>query len=151
MSQLDEQLDEILNLIPHRPPFLWVDRIISVANNHILTEKDIPYDLNILQGHYPGNPIVPGVLLCEAIFQSGALFLAKNNSLENKIETRFPILTRIGNVKFKKTVFPGETLEIKVTLTESISTVSLMKGVLKVNGKIAVTVEFACAMLRTTP
>ena len=68
---------EISGLIPHRPPFLWVDKIISFADDTIITEKMIPTDLDIFTGHYPGNPIMPGVLLCEAIFQSGALLIGK--------------------------------------------------------------------------
>ncbi len=64
-------------LIPHRAPFLWVDKIISFADDTIVTEKMIPADLDIFSGHYPGNPIMPGVLLCEAIFQSGALLIGK--------------------------------------------------------------------------
>lgn len=71
-------LEEIKKLIPHRPPFLWVDRILSSNETTIETEKDIPKDHEVFQGHYPGNPITPGVLLCEAIFQSGALLMAQN-------------------------------------------------------------------------
>ena len=139
-------LEEIKTLIPHRPPFLWVDRIISSNETAIETEKHIPKDHEVFQGHYPGNPITPGVLLCEAIFQSGALLMAKNS--EAHTTGLVPVLTRITNAKFKRSVFPGDTTHIKVSLVEIVSSVSFLKGTLKVNGKTAVQVEFACAMTK---
>lgn len=141
-------LEEIKRLIPHRPPFLWVDRIIACSETTIETEKDIPMDHEVFQGHYPGNPITPGVLLCEAIFQSGALLMAQN--AEAHSSALVPVLTRITNAKFKRTVFPGDTLQIKVNLRETVASVSFLKGTLKVNGKTAVQVEFACAMSTPT-
>jgi len=141
-------LEEIKKRIPHRPPFLWVDRILSSSETTIETEKDIPKDHEVFQGHYPGNPITPGVLLCEAIFQSGALLMAQNTTTQST--DLVPVLTRITNAKFKRSVFPGDTTHIKVKLLEVIASVSFLKGTLKVNGKTAVQVEFACAMTKST-
>lgn len=138
------QLDEIKRLIPHRPPFLWVDRITSLENEAIETEKTFAKDLELFKGHYPDNPITPGVLLCEAIFQSGAILMAQNLQ---KTETKdVPVLTRIQGAKFKRGVLPGDTVTIKVVIKEVISNVSILKGTLRVGGKIAVQVEFSCAM-----
>lgn len=138
---------EILNRIPHRPPFLWVDTITEVTDDKIVTQKTVPENLDVFQGHYPDNPILPGVLLCEAIFQSGALLMSfllekQNNSSGGTI----PVLTRIGGAKFKRPVGPGDTLAITVIHKETLSSVSFMKGTLKVNGKVAVQVEFSCAL-----
>jgi 3-hydroxyacyl-[acyl-carrier-protein] dehydratase len=144
-----QQMEEILQAIPHRPPFLWVDRIISCEEDSIVTEKDIPSGLDILQGHYPGNPIMPGVILCEAIFQSGALLMAKKNIRSNANIRQIPVLTKIAMARFKKQVFPGDTVQIKVVLTEMMSTACFFHGILKVSGKIAVTVDFVCAMVQT--
>ena len=141
-------MEEIEKLIPHRPPFLWVDRIISCTESVIETEKDIPTDHEVFNGHYPGNPITPGVLLCEAIFQSGALLMAKRS--DNQSTDLVPVLTRITNAKFKRGVFPGDSTQIKVTLIEVMSNVSFLKGTLKVKGKTAVQVEFACSMSQAT-
>lgn len=146
-----QPLKEILALIPHRPPFLWVDRIISSSENWIITEKDIAHDLDILHGHYPGNPIMPGVILCEAIFQSGALLMAKRNLHLPKEESQFPVLTRIGGVKFKRPVYPGNTVQIKVVLTETIANACFLKGTLKVVEKVAVAVDFVCALVKSPP
>ena len=85
-----DSFEEISSLIPHRAPFLWVDKIISFAGDTIVTEKTIPADLDIFSGHYPGNPIMPGVLLCEAIFQSGALLIGKMQQFQDDDHT--PIL-----------------------------------------------------------
>lgn len=141
-------LEEIKRLIPHRPPFLWVDRILTCSETTIETEKHIPNDHEVFQGHYPGNPITPGVLLCEAIFQSGALLMAQNSATQST--DHVPVLTRIINAKFKRSVFPGDTTQIKVNLLEVVASVSFLKGTLKINGKTAVQVEFACAMTKPT-
>lgn len=147
-----KSLAEISELIPHRAPFLWVDKIISFAGAKIVTEKKIPTDLDIFKGHYPGNPIMPGVLLCEAIFQSGALLMGKIK-LSQKVKPTeagsLPVLTRINGAKFKRNVIPGDTVQIQVQLLESLSTVSFFKGKMTVNGKTAVQVDFACAMVST--
>lgn len=142
-----EQGKEIEALIPHRPPFLWVDRIISFSDDCIHTEKYFSPDLDCFRGHYPGNPIMPGVLLCEAIFQSGALLMSKRNPSIEQGTSQVPILTRISSAKFKKPVLPGDTAQIRVTLNETISTACFFQGTLKVDNKVAVLVDFVCAMV----
>jgi len=137
---------EILSRIPHRPPFLWVDRIVERDGSSIVTEKIIPADLEIFTGHYPGQPIMPGVLLCEAIFQTGALlmsYLLEDNSTKRD---EIPVLTRIENAKFKRMVSPGDTVQIRVTIKETLGSVSFMKGTLRVDGKTAVQVKFGVAL-----
>lgn len=137
---------EILDRIPHRDPFLWVDSIVERHEDSIITRKYIPEDLNIFQGHYPNHPIMPGVLLCEAIFQSGALlmsFLLESGSLQSP--GGLPVLTRIEGAKFKRAVSPGDTVEIQVKLKEVMSSVSFLRGTLRVNGKVAVQADFSCA------
>ena len=143
-------LEEIQKLIPHRPPFLWVDRIISCENGSIFTEKTIPKDLGIFKGHYPNNPLMPGVLLCEAVFQSGALLMAKTDFSNITQSGTVPVLTRIGNAKFKRTVLPGDTLQITVEIKEIISNVCFLKGSIRVDQKVAIKVEFACSFISNT-
>ena len=145
------QLEEILSLLPHRPPFLWVDRILDCADDWIITEKDISPDLDLFCGHYPGNPIMPGVLLCEAIFQSGALLMAKRKPGRSEQGFDIPVLTRIGTAKFKRSVYPGDSVQIKVTLSEILANACFFQGVLRVQGKLAVSVDFACAMVSSPP
>ena len=135
----------ILALIPHRPPFLWVDTIISLSETLIETRTTFAEDLEVFQGHYPGNPLLPGVLLCEAVYQSGALLLA--GSFEEQNDTRIPVLTRITDTRFKRRVLPGETVDIEVTLTESISSVSVLRGKARVGQELALKTEFYCALI----
>ena len=134
----------ILSLIPHRPPFLWVDQIISQSETTIRTQKTFPDDLDVFRGHYPGNPLLPGVLLCEAIFQSGALLLAGSSSDEG---SKIPVLTRISDTRFKRRVLPGETVNIEVSLIDTVSSVCVLRGKAKVGDQLAVKTEFCCALI----
>jgi len=133
-------------LIPHRPPFLFVDQIIDITKIKITTEKRVKSNEPFFKGHYPGNPIMPGVLVCEAIFQSGAVLVSSTykNSGTSAIDSKgVPVLTRIKDVKFKNIVRPNDLLQIQVELAERIGGAFFMKGVAMVDGKVAVRVEFA--------
>lgn len=138
---------EIYRRIPHRPPFLWVDRITGQSADTIETEKDIAVDLDIFAGHYPHHPIMPGVLLCEAVFQSGALLIANLVTNDDASTGQVPVLTRIISARFKREVKPGDTISIQVQLKERVGSAWFMKGRVQVAGKTAVQVEFACAMV----
>lgn len=139
--------EDILNRIPHRPPFLWVNEIIERDDDSIVTGACYPADLAVFQGHYPGQPLMPGVLLCEAIFQTGALlmsYLLENGRLSGA--SGVPVLTRIEGAKFKRMIRPGDTVQITVKLRETIGPASYMKGTLRVGDKVAVQVDFCCAL-----
>ncbi|OEU47973.1 MAG: beta-hydroxyacyl-ACP dehydratase [Desulfobulbaceae bacterium S5133MH15] len=141
---------QITDLIPHRSPFLWVDRITSFEDEgSITTEKLINADLDLFKGHYPDNPIMPGVLLCEIIFQTGALLIAKMVLADNGLQKNVPVITRIERAKFKRPVHPGDTAVVKVVLKEIISAVYFLKGTLRVGGKTAVQVGFSCALIKS--
>lgn len=144
---------DIYAAIPHRPPFLWVDSVIAYDAETIVAEKFIAPDLDIFQGHYPGYPIMPGVLLCEAVFQTGALFIAKLlQGSENTDEEvpKAPVLTRIKSAKFKREVKPGDTIRMQVTLDENLGNAWFFKGKVLVDGKTAVKVDFGCALTEIT-
>ncbi len=137
--------DFITARIPHRPPFLWLDRVLELTDSTIRAETTVSADLDIFQGHYPEYPIMPGVLLCEAVFQAGALLIAE--SLRGKQELNgVPVLTRILGAKFKREVRPGDTIEIAASLKEQVGPAWFLKGSVQVHGKTAVQVEFACAL-----
>jgi 3-hydroxyacyl-[acyl-carrier-protein] dehydratase len=140
---------EVYEAIPHRPPFLWVDSVISYDSRTIITEKFISPDLDVFKGHYPGYPLMPGVLLCEAVFQTGALFMAKTlRDSEDSAEStpKTPVLTRINGAKFKREVKPGDIIRIHVTLDENIGNAWFFKGKVLVRDKTAVKVTFGCAL-----
>ncbi|MBM9511446.1 3-hydroxyacyl-ACP dehydratase FabZ [Desulfogranum marinum] len=137
--------------IPHRPPFLWLDEITEINEEGIRAKKTISANLDIFQGHYPDYPIMPGVLLCEAVFQAGAVYISElMHKQQKKSDSEqvggIPVLTRILNARFKREVGPGDTIEIAAHLTERIGSAWFLKGNVRVRGQIAVQVEFACAL-----
>lgn len=141
----------ILERIPHRPPFLWVDRVREISEDRILAEKQVPEDLDIFRGHYPNYPILPGVLICEALFQAGALLISemmsrKDGGEEGAIPAGVPVLTRIHEAKFKRGAYPGDNLALEVTFKEEMGNAWFMKGTARISGKTAVKVEFACTL-----
>jgi len=139
---------QITSLIPHRPPFLWVDKILEATKDSIVAEKRIPENLEVFKGHYPGHPLLPGVLLCEAIFQTGALLIASVLEKSEKTDSnKIPVLTKIIGARFKRQVQPGDTIQMTVKLIETISSVCIFKGTAHVNGKVAVKTEFSCALV----
>ena len=117
---LSADLEKIYGLIPHRPPFLWVDRIVESGDGVIRAEKIIPPDLELFRGHYPGHPVVPGVLLCEAVFQAGALMIANQLAKDGEKIAGLPVLTRITGARFKREVRPGDTIGIEARLREQV-------------------------------
>jgi 3-hydroxyacyl-[acyl-carrier-protein] dehydratase len=136
---------DILAMIPHRPPFLWVDRIVSLDDETIVAEKDLSADLELYRGHYPDYPITPGVILCEAVFQAGALLISHLLKEEGREASGVPVLTRIYGAKFKRQVPPASTIILEARLVERVGPAWIMKGKVKIAGKTAVSVEFGCA------
>jgi 3-hydroxyacyl-[acyl-carrier-protein] dehydratase len=138
--------EDFLTLIPHRPPFLFVDKVVSISKNDITTEKKVLSGEPFFAGHYPGNPIMPGVLICEAIFQSGAILVSQilKNSRPSLISSGgSPLLARIKDVKFKNVVRPNNLLEIHVKLVEKLGEAYFMIGTASVEKKVAAKAEFS--------
>jgi 3-hydroxyacyl-[acyl-carrier-protein] dehydratase len=134
-------IDEIQELIPHRPPFLWVDEVLEIDENRIRARKFVDPELPVFGGHYPDFPVLPGVLLCEACFQAGAVLIAKSHPPE---AGQVPVVTRQNNTRFRRLVRPGETLDIEVELTEKLANAFFLTGKVSVDGQTAVRLEFAC-------
>jgi len=141
-------MEEILDAIPHRPPFLFVDRIVELSGTRIRTAKEIKPDEPVFAGHYPGQPIMPGALICESIFQTGAILLSK---VLGGMGGGIPVLTRINNAKFKSIVKPGDILDIEAELVDKVSNAYFMKGKASVGGRTSVTVEFTVALAKEAP
>lgn len=136
---------DVQTLIPHRPPFLFVDEIVGIEGQTIKARKRIDGSADFFKGHFPAYPLMPGVLICEALAQTGALLIAQ---LENAdLGGRIPALTRMNNVKFKQMVRPGDTLELEVRLKEKLANAYFLDGAARVGGKLAVSLEFACALV----
>ena len=103
-------IGQILNILPHRYPFLLVDRVIEMDLNkgYILAQKNVSMNESFFQGHFPGSPILPGVLILEALAQAGAI-LVHSKSKENKLA----VLLNVNHAKFRQPVKPGDVLLLR--------------------------------------
>ena len=135
-------LEEIHAAIPHRAPMLLVDEIVRRDDESIVTRKTFRADEYFVQGHYPDFPLVPGVILCECSMQSGAIILAKHAATTGGV----PVVTRLNDVKFKKMVRPGDTIEIEVKLQERLADTFFLAAKVTVDGSTAARLTFACTM-----
>ena len=143
-------MDEIYRMIPHRPPFLFIDEIVEIREDGATCKRTIRMEEPQFEGHYPGNPIMPGVLLCEACFQTGAIYLAKQIEKEGRsLKDVTPVLSRISDAKFKQMVKPGDEVLIEVTMKETLSKFFFLTGKVLKDNKPALTIGFALAMLES--
>ena len=134
----------VLSAIPHRPPFLFLDEIVELTADRVRARKCLDPSADFFAGHYPGNPIMPGVLLCECAFQAGAVLVMNSKLKTQNSEDGVPVLTRIRDAKFKSLVRPEQVLEIDVALDEQLDSAYYMTGRVSADEKLAVRVEFVC-------
>lgn len=138
-------MDEVRDVIPHREPFLFVDRIVERGPGRLATEWTVPPQAEFLRGHYPGRPIVPGVLICESAFQAGALLCAQEAD-DAKPLGAVPVLAKIGDARFKRMVAPGETLRCDVALEERVGEVRYMNAKVTCGGQSVLRVTFVVSV-----
>ena len=127
---------------PHRPPMLLLDEIVQQSDRHILCRKTFAGDEFFFQGHYPEYPLVPGVILCEAGMQAGAVLLSAVTPRDGRV----PVATRMNDVKWRKMVRPGDSIDIEVTLNEQLADVYFLSAKITCDGKLAARYSFACTM-----
>src|SRR4051812_19206587 len=137
-------LDDVKALIPHRPPFLFVDEVVSESAEGLVAKRTWRADEDFYKGHYPGAPITPGVLLCEAVFQTGALFMARLMAGQGS-KDGVPLLAKISDVRFRSPVYPGDTITIEVKKKEALGGFTMMSGNIKNGDKRVLNVDFAVA------
>ena len=142
-------MENFLDYMPHREPFLFVDRVVEVTDSCIKTEKQIQADEPFFAGHFPGRPIMPGVLICEAVFQSSSILMSKRAGTTSDDE-RIPLITRISNVKLKRVVLPGDLMEVEVKLKEILGQAAYMSGKVKVGEETVLTMEFSAMLVTET-
>lgn len=136
---------DIHAIIPHREPFLYVDRVLEHEAGRMVTEWDVRADAHFFRGHYPGQPLVPGVLICESAFQAGALLCACDER-DAIPEGAVPVLTRIADARFRRRVGPGETLRCEVKLDERVGPARYMTAKVTSNGEAVLRVQFVVAV-----
>jgi UDP-3-O-[3-hydroxymyristoyl] N-acetylglucosamine deacetylase/3-hydroxyacyl-[acyl-carrier-protein] dehydratase len=125
-------VEQIMKLLPHRPPFLMVDRVLKIEGNKITAVKNVTMGEDYFRGHFPGHPIMPGVLQLEAMAQVAGIVLLKQAELANQMA----YFMAAEDVKWRKPVFPGDTLIIEIELVKTRGRIGKAKGVCKVAGEI---------------
>ena len=132
--------DQIQELIPHRPPFLFLDHVLQLDGAKLVAGYRPCASRDWFAGHYPGDPVMPGVLLCESAFQAGAVLLAHRGHRAGPLT---PVLTRIRDARFKRIVRPDELLRIEVELVEDLDDACYLLGRVFVGNDLVVRVDFA--------
>jgi 3-hydroxyacyl-[acyl-carrier-protein] dehydratase len=138
-------LEIILANIPQREPFLFIEKIVDRSENSITTSKKLTGDEDFFRGHFPGAPVFPGVLMCEAVFQTGALLMSLRG--ESAGNSKTALVTRIQGAKFKNMSKPGDELLITVDFVEMLANAAFMKGKITANNKTIMSIEFAATLV----
>jgi beta-hydroxyacyl-ACP dehydratase FabZ len=133
------KLEQILALLPHRYPFLLIDRVLELSDERVLCLKNVSFNEPYFQGHFPGVPVMPGVLQIEAMAQAGGILASR--AVEFDPTTHVMLFMAIDAVKFRKAVTPGDQLMIEVVPLRK-GKIFKMKGEIKVDGKVVSSAEF---------
>lgn len=139
--------DRIQALLPHRYPFLLVDRVTEFeANTRLLAYKNVSINEPFFQGHFPGHPVMPGVLVIEALAQAGGLLtqLSRGSDAAGKLF----YMVKIDNAKFNRMVVPGDRLELDVTLKRTIRNMAVYTAIARVDGVQVACAEILCAEVK---
>jgi 3-hydroxyacyl-[acyl-carrier-protein] dehydratase len=144
-------VEGIQKLLPHRPPFLLVDRVVSFEKDvRLVALKGVTMNEPFFQGHFPGQPVMPGVLILEALAQAAAL-LACLSLPPEQIHRKLTYLMGIDEARFRRPVVPGDRLELEVVVTKHKASVWKQRGVAKVDGQVVAEAEFLAMLADREP
>lgn len=131
--------DQIEAMIPHRPPFLWLDEVVAMDDLSIHAKTKVDPSFDLFKGHYPDFPVLPGVIQCEMAFQAAAVLIS---TLLATTEGKVPVVARLNNTKFRRMVRPGETVDVHVTVTDKVKKAFYMTGTVSVGGDVSTRLDF---------
>ena len=135
--------EQILGLLPHRYPFLLIDRVLELSDERVLCLKNVSFNEPHFQGHFPGVPVMPGVLQIEAMAQAGGILASR--AVEFDPATHVMLFMAIDAVKFRKAVTPGDQLLIEVIPLRK-GKIFKMKGEIRCDGKVVSSAEFLAGL-----
>ncbi len=137
----------IQKVLPHRYPFLLIDRVVELEpHKRVLAYKSVTINEPFFQGHFPGHPVMPGVLVIEALAQAGGVLWQLSH--DGTADGRVFYLVKVDKAKFSKMVVPGDRLELDVALKRTIRNMALYEGVARVDGQQVACAEIFCAEAR---
>lgn len=144
-------VEGIQKLLPHRPPFLLVDRVVAFEKGaRLVAWKSVTMNEPFFQGHFPGHPVMPGVLILEALAQAAGL-LACLSLTPDETEQKLTYLMGIDGARFRKPVVPGDRLELEVEVTKHKGAVWKQRGIAKVDGQVVAEADFMAMLADREP
>jgi 3-hydroxyacyl-[acyl-carrier-protein] dehydratase len=141
MAILD--INEIKAILPHRYPFLLVDRIVEMEPERVVGIKNVTHNEPFFQGHFPDFPVMPGVLIVEAMAQTAGVLVLK--SIEDR-SNKLVLLVAVENARFRRPVVPGDTLRMEMKVIKRKASVAKMAGIATVDGLVVAEVEVMCKL-----
>ncbi|MGM0440627.1 MAG: 3-hydroxyacyl-ACP dehydratase FabZ [Chlamydiota bacterium] len=144
MDAIDINIREIQKILPQRYPFLLVDKVVDLdlEHNRIVAIKNVSINEPFFQGHFPGKPIMPGVLIIESLAQAGSILIHQKKLFSG----RLAVLLKISEVKFRRQVIPGDTLHLEIEFLHFSSRGGKVKGQALVDGQMATQAEITFAL-----
>jgi len=144
LPQID--LQRIMEMIPHRPPFLMIDKVVDVVANEQATGiKNVSIDEYYFQGHFPARPVMPGVLIIEAMAQTAAVLVV--HTLGREAEGKLVYFMSVDNARFRRPVVPGDCLRVRVTKQRHRGNVWRFEGRAEVRGQLMAEAVFAAMIM----
>jgi 3-hydroxyacyl-[acyl-carrier-protein] dehydratase len=145
-------VEAIQRLLPHRPPFLLVDRVVALEPGvRLVAWKSVTMNEPFFVGHFPGKPVMPGVLILEALAQACALLALKSMGPDEDVNDKITYLMGIDGARFRRPVVPGDRLELHVEVTKRKASVWRQKGTAKVDGQPVAEAEFLAMLADREP
>ncbi len=143
---IEIDIQRVMEMIPHRHPFLMIDKVVDVvANAHATGVKNVSINEHFFQGHFPTRPVMPGVLIIEAMAQTAAVLVV--HTLGPEAEGKLVYFMSVDNARFRKPVFPGDVLHVRVTKQRHRGNVWKFEGRAEVRGKLMAEAVFAAMIL----